>query len=470
MAKTASGAGAQRLSAGLGVLLAVALYFTGLSAMGLVGPDEPRYAAIGREMARSGDWITPKLWGAAWFEKPALLYWMTAAGFRAGLGAELGPRLPVALVSVAFLVFFALRVRRLWGAEMAAAATAILATSAGWLAYSHVAVTDIPVSVFFGAAVLLAIEWATEGKAEGLTAAAACLGVATLAKGLVPIVLFLPVLVMGRKSVGAWLRPGPLVAFALTALPWYVLCTARNGLDFLRVFFIEQQFNRIGSTALQHVQPFWFYLPAALLLLFPWFPLVVLGAPVKGDRKLKLLAAVAGWGFLFFSISINKLPSYLLPLLPMAAILIASGVVSASGRGKVALIACCALLAVIPVLPTVVAEGLRGGLRSAKIPWASLVVAMMAGATGGAVLLRRGVSLIRAAIPVALAAGVAFLWLEVAGFPLIERTASSRAAWLRDHPRCVAPTPRTFAYGLYYYSGAQLPACDVRPDENSSPR
>jgi 4-amino-4-deoxy-L-arabinose transferase-like glycosyltransferase len=82
------------------------LFLFNLTGVGLLGPDEPRYAAIGREMARSGDWITPRLWGEPWFEKPALLYWMTAAAFRAGLGDDLAPRLPVALLSVGFLIFY----------------------------------------------------------------------------------------------------------------------------------------------------------------------------------------------------------------------------------------------------------------------------------------------------------------------------------------------------------------------------
>src|SRR5215470_1849698 len=93
-------------------LLIYFLYFFHLTAAGMLGPDEPRYAAIGREMARSGDWITPRLWGEPWFEKPALLYWMTGIGFRLGLGEDAAPRLPVAIVSAAFLVAFFYVLRR----------------------------------------------------------------------------------------------------------------------------------------------------------------------------------------------------------------------------------------------------------------------------------------------------------------------------------------------------------------------
>src|SRR5262244_3294816 len=105
------------------------LYLFRLTGTGLLGPDEPRYAAIGREMARSGDWITPRLWGEPWFEKPALLYWMTGAAFRLGLGTELAPRLPVALLTIMFLLFYWWLLRREFGERTAWFATLILATS-----------------------------------------------------------------------------------------------------------------------------------------------------------------------------------------------------------------------------------------------------------------------------------------------------------------------------------------------------
>src|ERR1041384_1194637 len=107
------------------IALAWLIYFP-LNSVGLVGPDEPRYASVAREMARSGDWITPRLWGVPWFEKPALLYWMTGVVFKLGLGDDAAPRLPVALISVAFLALFFYLLRRQFGKRPAFFATAIL--------------------------------------------------------------------------------------------------------------------------------------------------------------------------------------------------------------------------------------------------------------------------------------------------------------------------------------------------------
>src|SRR5215831_10975389 len=129
----------------------------------MLGPDEPRYAWIGRAMAHTGDWITPRLWGQPWFEKPALLYWMTGAAFRLGVNEDLAPRLPIALTSVAFLVFFYWILQREFGGTAAAYSTAILATSAAWLAYSHIGVTDLPLAATFSAAMLLSLTWLERG-------------------------------------------------------------------------------------------------------------------------------------------------------------------------------------------------------------------------------------------------------------------------------------------------------------------
>ena len=331
-------------------------------------------------MADSGDWITPRLWGNPWFEKPALLYWMTAAGFKAGLGPDLAPRLPIALLSVGFLVYFFVALRREFGATATAYATTILATSVGWLAYSHVAITDLPMSAAFAAAMLVILNGPLRGAASLAPAliAGALLGVAVLAKGLVPLALFLPAVwfLRGCRRDLLWM----LAAMAVVALPWYALVTLRNGAPFLEEFFWKHHFERFATAALQHEQPFWFYVPVLAAGLFPWSPLLLLlfQRRIYKNRPAVFLLAWFSWGFIFFSISRNKLPGYLLPLLPAVTAL--AGIALAEARAGALKISCAlaasaALLWFVPAIPAFLPQALLAGASHASLrfPMAWLV-------------------------------------------------------------------------------------------------
>src|SRR5581483_6937509 len=309
----------------LAALLIYFLYFFHLTATGMLGPDEPRYAAIGREMARSGDWITPRLWGEPWFEKPALLYWMMGLGFRLGLNEDAAPRVPVAVVSVLFLAVFWQILRKQFGEKPAIYATVILATSAGWIGLSHAAVVDIPLAASFSLAVLLARPWIQTGERRLLPYAAGALGFAVFAKGAVALVLILPVLWLGRQRWRDLFRPWIWAPFVIAALPWYVLCYLKNGKPFLDNFFWRHQVERFVNNSLQHGQPFWFYLPVLLAGIFPWTPLFGLIFRRKIRQVAGDLLLVAGFGLVFFSASYNKLPEYLLPLIPSIAVLAGLG-------------------------------------------------------------------------------------------------------------------------------------------------
>ncbi len=444
------------------IALVCLLYLGDLTGMGLVSADEPRYADIGRAMARTGDWITPRLWGRPWFEKPALLYWMTASGFRLGLGPELAPRLPIALLSLGFLAFFWWRLHIEWGARVASFAAAMLATSAGWLAYSHVAVTDLPLAAFFSAAVLLSLPWIARRELALLPAAAACLGLATLAKGLVPLVLFVPVFALGWKNLREWLRPGPLLAFAVCALPWYLLCAIRNGSEFPRVLFVEQTFGRLASTALQHGQPVWFYIPILLLLLYPWFPVLLFpgrrpSLPLR-DPRVRMLAAVVIFGFVLFSAMLNKLPGYLLQLMPAAFVLMGIALAQANRPGA-ATVAPVLLLGALPSIVRILPGALAHGLGSSVIPWRAAIPCVVgAGIVAG---LLASIARKYAFGAAAILAGCGFLWFQFTAFPRIDRAASARPLWLASHPQCAPPLNRSVLYGLYYYSGGTIPACSV---------
>ena len=302
----------------IAVLALLLLYPAFTGAWGLYGPDEPRYASIAREMARSGDFVTPVLNGKPWLEKPPILYWLGALGFALGLGPEAAPRAPLGLLSACFLIWFGWYLRRWMSDRAAACAALVLATSAGWLAYSNVAVTDVPLAVSFAAAMLVTLHWIETGRPRDAILIGALFGLAVLAKGLVPAALAAPLIWFARKRWRQW----PLIAAALLAVagPWYWVMWRRHGFAFFDEFILEHHFSRFASNELQHVQPFWFYAPVLLGLLLPW-SLVLLKAPWR-DAKLRFFVVWATWGFVFFSAATNKLPGYLMPLLPALAVLI----------------------------------------------------------------------------------------------------------------------------------------------------
>jgi len=454
----------------LAIPLAFLLYFFALTATGLITPDEPRYASISREMARSGDWITPRLWGEPWFEKPALLYWMEAAAFRLGLSDDLAPRLPNALAGVAFLIFFYWILHREFGDPAAAYATTILATSAAWLAFSHIGTTDLPMSAAFAAAMLLSLGWLERGDRRWLPVAAALLGAAVLAKGLVPLVLAMPLAWMGRHRLLDWFRPTVIAAFAVVALPWYVLCFLRNGRPFLETFFWQQQFARFVTPERAHGQPFWYYVPVLIGALFPWIPALVPIArhSLYTDTRRRFLLAWVLFGFLFFSASRNKLPGYILPLVPVLAALAGIALADAK-RSRWVLVTAAALLVLLGPIAAILPTALAAGISRSPLPpfhWTWLLPALAAvavwyldrsGSRGAAIAL----------LATAITAGVA--GIELRSFPEIDRVASARPLWnavapVRDQV-CVASLHRSLRYGLNYYSVTPLPDCHQQPRE-----
>jgi 4-amino-4-deoxy-L-arabinose transferase-like glycosyltransferase len=450
------------------------LFFFRLTGAGLLGPDEPRYAAVGREMAASGDWVTPRLWGEPWFEKPSLLYWMSAAGFRLGLGEEAAPRFPVACLGLLFLGFFYWRMSAEFGAREARYALAVLATSAGWVAYSHAAVFDLPLAAAFGAAMFALLAWLQRNDVRWLGAFGALLGLSVLAKGLVgPVLAALVVLAWlaryGSGVVRSLARPLPVAMFLAVAGPWYALCSARNGAAFVEDFFWRHHVARFGG-ALAHNQPAWFFLPVLAVGLLPWTPLYarVATAGLWREPRGYFFASWAVLTVLFFSLSRDKLPGYVLPAVPAFAAL--AGVTLAKARSlKVVLPLSVLTLALMPaaaaVLPEALESGLRGAIGLARFPLPALAAVALA-----VVLVwyaeqagRRGLAV--AALTLAAVAGYAGMKQEV--FQAVDRSASARSLWRQAQAHggevCLGELPRQLAYGLQYYAGRAIPLCSGEP-------
>jgi 4-amino-4-deoxy-L-arabinose transferase-like glycosyltransferase len=320
--------------------LCYVLFFHGLGGIGLIGPDEPRYSAIAREMLATGDYITPRLYGNPWFEKPPLMYWFAALGFKIFGVNEFGARFPSALGATlsVFAVFWC--GRRLWDRILGFLAAVILASSIGFFAFARAASMDMPLTacltlamVFF----LLAIQDQSPHRHYWLYGFYAAIGLGILAKG--PVALLLPALSLCGFNVlrGKWKewrisRPGLLWITVAVAAPWYALCGYVNGWPFIQEFFINQNFARFTSTIHGHERPIYFYFPALLLLTFPWTFVLISAIRRRFGKAEQFLAWWAIVPFVFFSLSGSKLPGYILPMVPPIAFLCAKELLQPASR------------------------------------------------------------------------------------------------------------------------------------------
>lgn len=327
---------------------AVTVYLYGLGLVPLLGPDEPRYAQVAREMFARADLVTPTLGGHTWFEKPALLYWLMMMGYKVWGVSEFTARLPAAcsgLVTILAIAWLARRVERTAGHRVAGltlSSAAVLASSAGLIAFSRGASFDIvlTVSITLALCCFMAADLEPHHRRKVclLVGFYAGMGLALLAKGLVGLVIPCGVvgfyLILQRrwpgvKSLG--LLWGPFVALAV-ALLWYGPVIARHGWLFVDEFFIQHHFARYTSNRYRHPQPVYFYLWVAPLLAMPWaiFLLDTLKNARKFDRRsrdadARLRVFACAWMLVpigFFSLSGSKLPGYILPSLPAMALLV----------------------------------------------------------------------------------------------------------------------------------------------------
>ena len=327
-------------------------YFSHLGAIGFVGPDEPRYAWIARDMMETGDWITPRLYGKPWFEKPVLYCWGAALCFKLFGVSEAAARLPSAVSALLATLALAWLALHLYGAETARWLLLLLPTTVGMIGFSHAAAPDMPFSgmltiAMVAAAVVIGLVPQTTAPSSfvSLTSSTSLaavlfgfsLGLAVLAKGPAAIILCGGTVFFWALFTKRWretlrlLHPTPILAFCVTALPWYILCARRNP-DFFRVFIIEHNFKRYLTPEFQHIQPFWFYVPILLVALLPWTALLLWSGSLgtlRLWREKRLSSSTtyflswALFAIVFFSVSKSKLPGYILPALPAIGLLIA---------------------------------------------------------------------------------------------------------------------------------------------------
>ncbi len=461
-------------------------FFSHLAALGLVGPDEPRYASVAREMAERGDWVTPRLDGRPWFEKPALYYWSAALAFRAFGVNEFAARLPSALAAALAALALAWAARRFYGCATSRAVLLIFPTAVGVCGFARAATPDMLFSAAVAAAMLAASPATPDERGQKRAGGAAqvafgaFLGAATLAKG--PAGIAIAAGSLGLWALGTqrgraalrWAHPLALIAFAIVALPWYMLCAARNP-GFIRTFLFEHNFERYLTPIFRHEQPFWFFVPVLLLGLLPWTALLV-GVARDAARawRQKQWANSPGFFFacwavfpvMFFSFSKSKLPGYVLPSLPPLALLLARSVERAfENNPRLARALCCGLGATFVALAASAGYWLRrlppeSGLADAHRVLGWLLLAAVGGLAVAALGLTRlpGAAVLAATLLMA-------VMIEGANrrvLPRLDACVSSRAAARAGQAQAtenlsVYRLRRAWRCGLNFYFRRELP-------------
>lgn len=350
-------------------VIVVAVYFFGLT-IPLVGPDEPRYAQVAREMFLRGDWVTPTLGAANWFEKPALLYWLQITAYKIFGVNEFAARFGSALFGLG-TIFCLWILGSQTSTENPPSAirhpqskwfALVAASSIGLIAFSRGASFDI-ILTFPVCAALTAFFIFDQSKRQtgfafhfSLFSFYFFIGIALLAKGLIGAVF--PLAIVAFYFLLSRRLPNKFFIFSLfwgailsltVAASWYVPMYLRHGWTFIDEFFVQHHFQRYTSNKYQHPQPFHFFFWVLPLMTLPWLPFFIEAiwrfiknifqrrdageTQRKDENKLSpfhpfTLSPLHLFAFawllvplVFFTFSGSKLPGYILPALPAALIL-----------------------------------------------------------------------------------------------------------------------------------------------------
>jgi 4-amino-4-deoxy-L-arabinose transferase-like glycosyltransferase len=322
--------------------IATLIWFSFLGYRDLVEPDEGRYAEIPREMVGSGDWLTPRLNGYKYFEKPALQYWATAISYTLFGESNATARLWVAVIGFVGALCAWFINARLFGTRAGFLAFLVLTSMLFYVALGHLLTLDMSVSVFMflGIGALLVAQ-SRRGEPtqvrRWMLIGWGMLGCATLSKGLMGIVLPGGAVLLYMLWQRDWallrhlhLGTGLLTFLAVTA-PWFIVVSIANP-EFAQFFFIHEHFARYSTDVHGHAQPFWFFLPVLAGGVLPWLGGLVRALlrpgfhwwpePGQGFDPMRLLWTYVAFIFVFFSLSQSKLHAYILPMFPALALII----------------------------------------------------------------------------------------------------------------------------------------------------
>ncbi|MGH8759107.1 MAG: phospholipid carrier-dependent glycosyltransferase, partial [Burkholderiales bacterium] len=458
------------------------VWFGNIESRKLIKPDEGRYAEVPREMVASGDWLTPRLNGIKYFEKPPLQYWATATAYSAFGLHHWTARLWSALTGLLGIFVIWFTGRRLYGEPAGILSALVAASSVLYVALAHMNTLDMGLTFFMGSSLctfLLAQRQDIPVKERKLWMALswAATAAAILSKGLVALILpglIILIYSLVQRDWRVWLRLDPLpgvLLLAAIAAPWFVFVSAVNP-EFPGFFFIHEHFTRFLTHVHRRVEPWWFFVPILLAGLLPWT--VTAAAAVRQSWRAGARATSFDPGrflviwfatvFVFFSLSGSKLPSYILPMFPAAALVIGRYITQASPRAVAWQLA---PMAVIGLVLSVITPFVHVA-RKSEVPqelYANYAIWLqVAGAVGGAGAMAAIVLALRkravAAVAIAALGALLCTQIAVAGHDSLNYVTSAYHLAQKIKPVLRPDVPfysvRTYEQTLPFYIGRTL--------------
>ncbi|VBB06850.1 dolichyl-phosphate-mannose-protein mannosyltransferase [Lucifera butyrica] len=303
------------------------IIFFNLGGIALLDPDEPVYAETPKEMIQFQDFISPRIYGEYWYDKPPMYYWLAAGSFQVFGANEFAARFPSAVLAVVCVLGVYLAGKRLFHGQAGLAAALVLLTSIEYFYLAKAAVTDITLTLF-----LTFCLWAyMEQKYYWMYLFA---GLATVTKG--PIGFLFPgaiifLYMLFTRSFGEMKRmkvfSGALL-FAVAAVPWYWMMYSIHGKAFIDTFIGFNNITRFTSPEHPEGVLWYYFIPVLIVGFFPWSAVLLQSvwasfrdSKPKESSRLLFLNIWAWFIFLFFSISQTKLVSYILPVFPPLAMI-----------------------------------------------------------------------------------------------------------------------------------------------------
>jgi 4-amino-4-deoxy-L-arabinose transferase-like glycosyltransferase len=306
-------------------------------------PDEGRYSEVAREMLNSGDYITPRLNGVPFLDKPILFYWLQAAAIHFLGIKEFALRCIPALFGVLGCLVTYIAGRHLYSRRTGLLSALILATAPLYFGLAHYANLDLEVAVLTTCTLfsfVIGIKSESRYRKYFLIATYVFSALAVLSKGLLGLAL--PILIIGAWITVLWrwhlLQKMHLLLgislFLLISLPWYILVQNANPSFFHHFFIITHLYRFLSShVVFNNEAPIWFYFPVVIIGFFPWIIFMIpalfknltliFKSYQENNTELFLLLWIV-IVFIFFSIPHAKIVSYIIPLFPPLALVIAN--------------------------------------------------------------------------------------------------------------------------------------------------